>query len=206
MRRFAFIAAAFLLATAAAPVEQWAESRADISRVEGYLTSLTTIVADFEQVDAAGNLSGGKFYLKRPGKMRWEYKPPTPILLVSNGKVVTYYDSELDQINYVPMDDTLAGFLAQKEITLDSISTKLTKFYAAGGVVRATIIQKHKPTEGSLTLEFTDHPLQLKQMTVTDATGQRTIIQLQNAKFGQELPDSLFKFDDPRGISMRRRK
>lgn len=176
-----------------------------IKRVEEYLTNLTSIVADFSQIDANGGLAEGKFYLKKPGKMRWEYKPPTPILLVSNGKVMTYYDSELDQVNYIAFDDTLAGFLAQDNITLNSKSARLTDFVAKEGVIRATIVQREKPDEGSLTLEFTDGPLQLKQMVVTDARGQRTNIQLSNARYGEALPDTLFKFEDPRGLGKRRK-
>ena len=177
----------------------------DIQRVEEYLTDLYSIVADFNQVDAGGGVAEGKFYLKKPGKMRWEYKPPTPILLVSNGKVMTYYDSELDQVNYIAFDDTLAGFLAQEKITLTSKSAQLVDFVAKEGVIRATIVQRQKPDEGSLTLEFSDKPLQLKQMVVTDARGQRTNIQLQNATYGENLPDSLFKFEDPRGLGKRSR-
>ena len=177
----------------------------DIQRVEEYLTNLYSIVADFNQVDAGGGVAEGKFYLKKPGKMRWEYKPPTPILLVSNGKVMTYYDSELDQVNYIAFDDTLAGFLAQEKITLTSKSAQLVDFVAKEGVIRATIVQRQKPDEGSLTLEFSDKPLQLKQMVVTDARGQRTNIQLQNATYGENLPDSLFKFEDPRGLGKRSR-
>lgn len=201
MRRFITLVATAALLCAAKP----AGDAATIKRVEDYLTNLTSIVADFSQVDAAGGLAEGKFYLKKPGKMRWEYKPPTPILLVSNGKVMTYYDSELDQVNYIAFDDTLAGFLAQDKITLNSSSAKLTDFVAKEGVIRATIVQKEKPDEGSLTLEFTDGPLQLKQMVVTDARGQRTNIQLQNARYGEQLPDSLFKFEDPRGLGKRRK-
>ena len=200
MRRLAILIATAMLC-AAAP----AGKQADIKRVENYLTDLHSIVADFSQVDANGGIAEGKFYLKKPGKMRWEYKPPTPILLVSNGKVMTYYDSELDQVNYIAFDDTLAGFLAQDVITLDSKSAKLTDFVSKEGVIRATIVQRQKPDEGSLTLEFTDKPLQLKQMVVTDARGQRTNIQLQNAEYGANLPDSLFKFEDPRGLGKRNR-
>ena len=202
MRRFITLIAATALLCAAQPV---GDPQA-VKRVEAYLTDLQSIVADFSQVDANGGLAEGKFYLKKPGKMRWEYKPPTPILLVSNGKVMTYYDSELDQVNYIAFDDTLAGFLAQDVITLNSKSALLTDFVSKDGVIRATIVQKEKPQEGSLTMEFTDNPLQLKQMVVTDARGQRTNIQLQNARYGEELPDSLFKFEDPRGLGKRSRE
>lgn len=202
MRTLIAALAALLIATPAIA----ADKAADVARIEQYLSGLTTLVADFNQVDANGGLAEGKFYLKRPGKMRWQYTPPTPILLVSDGKVITYYDAELDQVNYVPVDDTLAGFLARKTIKLNEGATKLTKFEDADGVIRATIIQTEKPTEGSLTLEFSDKPLQLRQMEITDATGQKTRIQLQNAQFGQELPNSLFKFEDPRGATPRARR
>lgn len=205
MRRFILLACLLpTLAMAATPLP-WAKHDDEIVRVETYLTDLTTIVADFNQVDADGGLAKGKFYLKRPGKMRWQYAPPTPILLVSDGKVVTYYDSELDQVNYVPVDDTLAGFLGQKVIKLNSGATKLTQFSSANGMIRATVVQAESPDEGALTMEFSDAPLQLRQMIVTDASGQRTTIQLQNAEFGKELPDTLFTFEDPRGIKARRR-
>lgn len=203
MRRFLTLIASTALLCAAAPATK---NGADIKRIEEYLTNLTSIVADFSQVDPNGATAEGKFYLKKPGKMRWEYKPPTPILLVSNGKVMTYYDSELDQVNYIAFDDTLAGFLAQDIITLESKSARLVDFVAKDGVIRATIVQREKPDEGSLTLEFADKPLQLKQMVVTDARGQRTNIALQNAEFGAELPDSLFKFEDPRGLGKRSRR
>lgn len=205
MRTLFISAAAALIATASLAADKlpWAKDAATITRVEQYLSGLTTITADFSQTDAGGGLAEGKFYLKRPGKMRWQYSPPTPILLVSDGKVIVYYDAELDQVNYVPMDETLAGFLAKPVIKLESDSTKLTAFTAKDGVVRATIVQRAKPSEGSLTLELSDAPMQLRQMVITDASGQRTRIQLQNAEFGKALPNSLFKFEDPRGVSRR---
>ena len=183
-----------------------ATSEADISRVEQYLSALTTILADFTQVSNDGSVSKGKFYLKRPGKMRWQYAPPTPILIVSDGKAITYYDAELDQVSYIGVDDTLAGFLAQKIIKLESPTTHLTKFDAGNGVIRVMLIQKKKPDEGSLTLEFTDNPLQIKQMSISDATGHTSHVSLENAKFGEPLADTLFTFEDPRGLTRRRQQ
>ena len=175
-------------------------------QVEAYLSGISSIVADFSQVSADGSTGSGKFYLKRPGKMRWQYNPPTPILLVSNGQTVTYYDASLDQVSYVGIDDTLAGFLAQKTIKFESDSIRMTKFEAKNGAIRVSVVQKKKPDEGSLTLEFTDNPIELRQMVVVDATGQTTRVQLQNAQFGPVLDDKLFVFEDPRGTTPRRKK
>ncbi len=205
MRRFLMFACLLPSLAMAAETLPWAAKEKDITRVEDYLTNLTTIVADFTQVDGNGNLSEGKFYLKRPGKMRWQYKPPTPILLVSDGKALTYYDAELDQVNYIPVDDTLAGFLTAPNIKLSGKATTLVEFTNADKMIRAQVVQADKPGDGSLTLEFSDEPLQLRQMVVADASGQRTTIQLQNAEYGKTLPDKLFVFEDPRGIQARRR-
>src|SRR5690554_6741794 len=66
------------------PGEREHESDAALlDRVAAYLTDLTTIVADFTQVAPDGSLSTGKFYLKRPNKMRWQYDPPTPVLMLT---------------------------------------------------------------------------------------------------------------------------
>lgn len=197
----------FLLTTlflcAATPA--FAGKAEDIKRVEAYLTNLTTISAEFMQTEPSGAIAGGRFYLKRPGKMRWQYHPPTPIVLVSNGKTITYYDAELDQVNYIPIDDTLAGFLARDVIKLNSDSIMLTHFESKDAVIKATVIQKERPDEGALTMEFSDRPLQIRNMVIEDASGSQTRIQLQNAKFGLPLPDAVFKFEDPRGIVPRRR-
>lgn len=172
----------------------------DIARVEAYLKQLTTIKAHFEQVAPDGGLAEGKFYLKRPGKMRWEYAPPTPILLVSNGETITYFDAELDQVNFVSLDDTIAGFLTKDELKLNTDATRLKAFEVTPGAIRATIEQRERPENGHLTLEFADAPLTLKQLVITDAAGNETHIALNTPQYGVELDDSLFIFKDPRGV------
>ena len=196
------------MAHAQAPAQSGIDAKysPDIARVEGYLSQITSIVADFSQTSSDGSTGNGKFFMKRPGKMRWQYNPPTPILLVSDGKSVTYYDAELDQVTYVGVDDTLAGFLAQKTIKLTSESTKLTRFSNENGVILATIIQTKKPNDGSLTLEFSDNPVAITGMTAVDATGNVTRVNLENAKFGPVLEDKLFVFEDPRGVNHRRNR
>ena len=173
--------------------------------METYINSLTTISADFSQIGGDGKISKGKFYLNRPGKMRWEYTSPSPILLISDGKAISYYDVELDQLSYVNLDDTLAGFLAQKDVKLEGPKTKLTKLESANGIIRATMVQRTKPTEGSLTLEFTENPMQLTRMDIVDQSGQNTHVSLMNAKFGEPLDKKLFIFTPPTTATKRNR-
>ncbi len=197
---------ALILCLLATPAFAGEWNAKQVKAVETYLSSISSIVADFNQVSPNGELATGKFYLKRPGKMRWQYNPPTPILLVSNGKTVTYFDASLDQVNYIPLDETLAGFLAQKDIRLQSPATVLVDFKKSGGIIRASIVQREQPEQGTLTLELTEKPMQLKQMKIIDAAGGETSIQLQNAAFGPIIQDKMFVFIDPRGVAPRKRR
>jgi outer membrane lipoprotein-sorting protein len=169
----------------------------DINRIEHYLSTMTTIVSNFTQVAPDGSLTSGKFFLKRPGKMRWQYNPPTPILMVSNGSSLTYYDYELEQVSHVSLDSTLIGFLAQEQIRFDK-NIGITEFTQTPGAVRVTLAQRDKPSEGEIMLEFSDKPLTLRSMVIRDATNQITSVSLTDAQYGVKLDSDLFVFHDPR--------
>jgi len=174
-----------------------AKNQKTIERVENYLSGLTTIVSDFTQAAPDGTLTSGKFYMQRPGKMRWQYNPPTPILMVSNGSELVYYDYELEQVNNIPLDSTLIGFLAQDKISFDGM-VGITELTVEQGAIRINLVQRETPDNGQLMLEFSDHPLQLRNMVVTDSTRQVTSVSLNNARFGLKLDQKLFVFHDPR--------
>jgi outer membrane lipoprotein-sorting protein len=179
------------------PADEIATHQPTITRLENYLSGLTTIVSDFTQVAPDGSLTNGKFYLRRPGKMRWQYNPPTPMLIISDNKEMIFYDYELEQISHVPLDSTLIGFLAEKKIRFDN-SVGVKAIEEKDNAIRITVAQREKYNEGSLMLEFSDNPLLLRNMVVTDAAGQITTVSLNNAQFGVKLNKELFVFRDPR--------
>lgn len=202
----AFAGMALLLATPAHSAEQrntfLPESELQkhgetLHRVEEYLSKLTTIVSDFTQVAPDGSLASGKFFLERPGKMRWQYNPPTPILIIADGKQLVFYDMELQQVSYFPMDSTLIAFLAEPVIRFNG-NVGITAVEETHNVIRVTLAQRDKPSEGSLMLELSDRPLLIRNMVVTDATNQVTTVSLNDAKFGTRLDKKLFIFRDPR--------
>lgn len=168
-----------------------------IDRVQKYLSSLSTIVADFTQTAPDGTLATGTFYMQRPGMMRWQYNPPTPVLMVADGYKLTYYDYELEQVNYIKLDETVISFLAQDIISFDK-NVGIRGVEEKDGVIRVTLAHRDKPDEGELTLEFADKPIQIRNMVVRDATQQTTTVSLNKAKYGVKLDKSLFAFKDPR--------
>ncbi|MGE0755197.1 MAG: outer membrane lipoprotein carrier protein LolA [Alphaproteobacteria bacterium] len=173
------------------------EHAEDISRIETYLTGLTTIVADFTQFAPDGTLTAGKFFLKRPGKMRWQYDPPTPVLIVANETQLVFFDRELEQVSYIPISESLIGFMAKDVIRFDE-EVGVSNFEKNANVIRVTLAEPDRPTEGSLMLEFTDKPLLIRNMVITDTAGQVTSVALNNATFGTKLDNKLFVFRDPR--------
>lgn len=176
---------------------QLAPHQRTIKRVEQYLSQLTTVVSDFSQVAPDGSLSNGRFYLERPGKMRWQYNPPTPILMVSNGSELVFYDYELEQVNHIPLDKTLIGFMARDVISFDD-TVGVIDFAHEDGVIRVTLAQRESPEDGTLQLELSDQPLTLRNMVISDATQQVTSVSLNNARYGVKIDEDLFVFRDPR--------
>ena len=174
-----------------------AKYKKTITRVQEYLSKVTTITSEFTQVAPDGSLTTGKFFLERPGRMRWQYNPPTPILMVANGSEMIYYDYELEQISHIPLDSTLIGFLAQEKIHFDN-SVGIISFAEKNGSIRIGVAQHERPSDGQLILEFSDKPLLIRNMVVTDASGQTTTVSLNNASFGAKIDKKLFDFRDPR--------
>src|SRR3546814_9698952 len=84
------------------------EDRAVVERFEAYLNSIDALEARFSQVDSQNKRATGKIYLSRPGKLRFEYDPPVPVLIVANGRFLIHYDRELKTASYINQRDTPA--------------------------------------------------------------------------------------------------
>jgi outer membrane lipoprotein-sorting protein len=170
------------------------QDRADVGRVEAYLNQLRTATATFLQLADNGGVARGKFYLARPGRMRFEYEPPTPILMVSTGNgSLVYYDSLLKQTSYIPVDSTPLGLLLRDNLKFGAEVT-ITKFERAPGSLRLTLVQTKEADQGSLTLVFTDKPLALRQWTVLDQQHKSVTVTLEEMQTDMKLDPKLFQF------------
>ena len=173
-------------------------AHATLAQVESYLSNLKTLVSDFKQMAPNGNISTGKFHLKRPQKMRWQYNPPTPILMVTRGDFLTYYDYELNQVSDIPITDTLLGILSQQQIDFTNSNLTVVEHYVQKGYETVTVTQTDNPNNGSLSMIFQQAPFQLQHLMVTDATQQVTQISLTSITENIALSDEVFAFRDPR--------
>jgi outer membrane lipoprotein-sorting protein len=196
----ALFAASPVAAAAPEAVALSARDQADVQRIEKTLGDIHTFEGRFQQFAADGAASAGKVYLSRPGRMRFEYDQPSPILLLADGKFVVYVDNKLKQVTYLPIGSTPAWFLLREKISL-SDGVTITKFEHAAGVIRVTLVQTKSPSDGSLTLVFGDSPLTLRQWTVIDQEGKATTVTLDDMHYGVSLDPKLFTFVDPRGAA-----
>ena len=198
MRRRSLLTAALLLpATARAqqpPLS--AQDRADITRAEAALNAIHTLKARFQQIAPNGGVSGGTAWLDRPGRMRFQYDPPAPFLLVAGYGLLTFYDSQLQQTSNIPLGRTPVGLLLQDNLTLSGDVT-VTKVARLPGQLQVTLLRTATPSEGSITLIFADNPMTLRSWTVIDAQRQETRISLYDVELGGKFDRSLFVFVDP---------
>lgn len=171
--------------------------RAALARVEAYLNGLRTLRARFLQVAQNGVSAQGTALISRPGRMRFDYDPPEPLLLVAAGGQVLMYDRELRQPTAVPASSTPLGVLLRPQIRL---SGDITVFGTerSGGFLRIGLYRTEAPAEGRLILAFAEDPLELRQWTVLDAQGRETRVTLYEVESGMTLDNRLFDFNDPR--------
>ncbi len=203
MNRRTLLLAPFLVlllappARAQAPAALTLQDRADIARVETYLNGVRTLHARFRQIAPNGSTSEGQVWLERPGRMRFEYDPPSPFLLVGGHGLLVFHDSRLQQTSNIPLSSTPLGLLLQDNLRLSGDIT-VAGLTRAPGQLQLRLLRTKSPADGTLTLVFADAPLALRQWSVVDAQRQETRITLYNIELGGTFKQGLFEFIDPR--------
>lgn len=175
------------------------QDRADIARIEAYLNGLRSLKARFLQMAANGGTARGTVWLQRPGRMRFEYDPPTPLLLVAGHGMFTFHDSALRQTSTVPLSRTPLGILLREQTQLAGDVTVSGVSRYSGGL-EVSVIRTASPAEGALHLVFADNPLALRQWRVMDAQRQETRVSLSEVQLGGSFDPKLFEFIDPRNL------
>ena len=207
MHRRTLLAALPLLSLSLLPVAARAQVRpapltpqdtADLLRIQAYLNGVRTLHARFLQVAPDGRTSEGQAWLERPGRMRFQYDPPAPFLLVAGHGLLVFYDSALKQTSNIPLGSTPLSILLANQVNLLSDGVTVTGFRRLPGQFQVSLVRTTSPQDGTLTLIFADPPLTLRQWVVTDAQGKQTTVTLYDVQLGGSYPDKLFEFIDPR--------
>ncbi len=173
-----------------------ARDKADIARVEAYLNTIRTLRADFIQTASSGAFAEGRFYLRRPGRLRFDYSPAGTLQMFADGFSLIYVDHELEQITHVPLSATPAGVLIDDNVKLSG-KLRVTRIDRGPAILRVHLVRSEDPDSGILVLTLSDRPLALRQWTVIDAKGIATRVSLVNPEFNIAIDESVFVFETP---------
>ena len=170
------------------------EERKELLRIETYLNEMRSLRADFLQVSSNGAVATGKLLMQRPGKIRFEYDPPSPIMLISDGYFLRYIDKDLEQVTHIWLEDTPIGFLLDDELKLSG-SIAITKFSRKANLLTTVLTRAKEPEKGTISLVFSDKPLALKKWIIKDAQGITTTITLNNRERPVKIDAALFELN-----------
>ena len=184
-----------------AEAQSSAQDHADLSRIEAYLNGIRSLKARFMQTAPDGAITQGVALMQRPGKMRFQYDPPSPFLLVANYGILVFHDAQLNQTSNIPLSRTPLGILLGDHTTLSGDVT-VTKFVRLPGQLQVSLVRTSSPGEGTLTLLFADNPLTLRQWIVLDQQGKQTRVAFTEMEVGAAVDARLFDYHDmPRAAS-----
>ena len=197
-RSFATLALTMALARPSAAALPPAQAEI-VEQVERYFNGIGTLEADFRQTAADGGVSTGKLFIDRSrSAMRFDYDPPSKILLVAPGAWrLIFYDGSIQQVKVIPIGETPLGFLLSKDARLAGDVT-VQAVEERPDEVAVAVVRTKEPDQGRVVLTLAREPMRLKSWAVTDAQGLTTVIELEQVRTGMELDRSLFVWRDPK--------
>lgn len=173
------------------------DARAEVlARVERYLETIRSLKARFVQINPDGSAVSGTIYLKRPGRMRVDYDPPSKVLLVATDWRLIFYDGSIQQVNTIPLAQTPLAVLLAEHIRLSG-EVEVTEVREGSESLDVRVVRAAAPDQGSLTLHFATRPLELRSWTVVDAQGLETRVVLEEVTTNLPLDSELFHWRDP---------
>lgn len=177
-----------------------------VAKATKYLQNLQEVEGRFEQTNPRGAVQTGDIFLKRPGKARFQYDPPSGLVVVSDGRNVNVWDSRLRTFDRTPLGATPLAILLARQIRLDQdVEVFRVGRYDDGFYLSARNANGQARTEGYITLVFGDNPMQLRGWTLVDGQGQATRIKIANLNPTPVRPE-MFVLDDPRSPEERNPK
>jgi outer membrane lipoprotein-sorting protein len=187
-------------AAAAAPEEPpslSAEDNRDVARIVEYLQGLGSAKSRFVQTDTRGAQSQGTFYLQRPGRARFEYDPPSGLVIAADGRDVTVVDRRLKTKHVYPLGSTPLVILLARNIRLDR-GVAVRQVIRDAGSVTVVAEDAKKKARGQIALTFSQAPLALTGWAVKDGRGGVVKVRLSGLAPAPPHDPSFFELPNPR--------
>jgi outer membrane lipoprotein-sorting protein len=203
MRRFALavlIALAFAPPASAAPAgymhfERSDQDNTDLDHISAYLNAMHSLKGSFVQIGPEGQIDEGVFYIEKPGRMRFEYSEPNPVLIVSDGSNVAVANRKLNTVDHYPLFSTPLSLILSDDVNLKH-NPSIASIAREPGEIIVHARASSSKMNGNLTLVFTSPNLELRQWTVVDGQGLSTTVSLRDVQPGATIDPALFKLPD----------
>ena len=197
MRTFFSVLSAGVLVLLAALPAGAQQGGIGVPQIEQYFNGIKSLKARFVQSNPNGSVVQGTLYVRRPGRMRFEYDSPSQLKIVADGYQVTMWDNATRDFGQWPIGWTAASFLVKDPLVLSG-DLQVEKLERVNGMLEATMAQARKPQEGKVIVRLAENPLLLRGWTIIDNRGNRVTVSLNEMQTGLQLADSLFKNESGR--------
>ena len=163
-----------------------------LGQISDYLNDLKTAQGGFTQINADGTLSTGQIYIKRPGRIRFEYNTPDDTLVLAGGGQLAVFDPrsntgpERYQLRFTPL-----SIILRENVNLQA-EDMVTNVVSDGVTTTVTAQDPENPQYGNIQMVFTAAPVELRQWIVTDEFGTQTTVILNDLISGGSIRDVLF--------------
>lgn len=186
------VSLAMLGATALSATETWANSQTQaVQEISNHFSSVPTMQGEFIQFGPNGEQTGGTFFINRPGKIRFNYEDPSPLMMVSNGTTLGVRNKKLKTWQYVPLKKTPLSLLLAKQIKINDKSVK--RVDAEADVTRIVMGDKSLFGDSEITLLFDPNSYDLRQWTIKDNQGKETSVMIFNVQKNVKIPSKMFQ-------------
>lgn len=187
LKRF-FLAPALVAMTALPATAQ----KLSLDALSAYLNGMKTVEAEFTQISDDGSVQTGKLYIKRPGRMRFEYSPPDRALVLANNNTVAIFDGRSNQPpESYPLKRTPLSIILDRTVDLGRANMVVGHDYDGTATI-VTAQDPENPEYGNIQLKFTADPVELRQWIVNDNAGGRTTVILGATKTDVSLNNRIF--------------
>jgi outer membrane lipoprotein-sorting protein len=163
-----------------------------LNEISSYLNSFTSAQSPFTQINSDGSISTGSVFIKRPGKVRFEYNPPDHALVLAHGGAVAIFDTKVGgQPETYPLSRTPLSIILARNVNLGQ-ADMVTGHTSDGTTTTVRAQDPEHPEYGSIDLVFTSNPVELRQWVVNDDTGGSTTVILGAMETGVSLSNNVF--------------
>jgi outer membrane lipoprotein-sorting protein len=173
------------------PIALSQDQMQSVDRISTFMNSFQTLRGDFVQTSPKGTTSKGIVLISKPGKMRFEYAPPNPLLIVADGRWLTIKNKVKERGDQFPLSSTPLRLVVAPKINLLD-ETNIIGFEQNDNLTSVAFQDKKSSLGGYLILVFDEKAKALQQWVIVDGKGRRTSVELANLEFGQKFDPKLF--------------